>query len=68
MADSNQRHNSIYCLKVNGELSLNQEAIKGCITEFYEHLYVEENFHGPLLDGLRFSRIAKTNLHWLETF
>lgn len=67
IANSNWCHNSISSLMVNGEFSSHQEAIKDCINEFYECLYVKEGARRPFLDWLEVSRISETNSHWLDS-
>uniref|UniRef100_A0A2N9HJW1 Reverse transcriptase domain-containing protein n=1 Tax=Fagus sylvatica TaxID=28930 RepID=A0A2N9HJW1_FAGSY len=42
------------------------EAISDCITNFYTHLFEEEECERPLLDGLDFSMISGEDALWLE--
>ena len=66
VANSHKRNNSIMNLRVNGVLIEDKEAIKGCITQFYQHLFSEQNEYRPHLDGLGFSRISDDNSAWLD--
>ncbi len=66
VADSHRRNNSIMNLRVNGVLTNDKEAIKGCITQFHQQLFSEPNDYRPHLDGLAFSRISKDNSTWLD--
>ena len=53
LANSNRRYNSISSLSINGVLSTDLDAISQCITNFYSHLFEEEQGDRPLLDGDR---------------
>jgi hypothetical protein len=47
-------------------LSTDSDAISECITNFYSHLFEEEEGDRPLLDGLDFSMISGEDVVWLE--
>jgi hypothetical protein len=66
LANSHRRYNSISSLSINGVLSSDSEAISECITNFYTHLFEEEECERPLLDGLDFSMISGEDALWLE--
>ena len=66
LANSNRRYNSISSLSINGVLSTDLDAISQCITNFYSHLFEEEQGDRPLLDGLDFSIISEEEAIWLE--
>ena len=66
LANSNRRYNSISTLSINGELSTDSDVISEFITQFYQHLFEEEDCDRPLLDGLDFSMITKADALWLE--
>jgi exonuclease III len=66
VANSHKRNNSIMNLRVNGILTEDKEEIKGCITQFYQHLFCEPYEYRPHLDGLGFSRISEDNSTWLD--
>jgi hypothetical protein len=66
LANSNRRYNSISSLSINGVLSSDSDAISDCITNFYTHLFEEEECERPLLDGLDFSMISAEDALWLE--
>uniref|UniRef100_A0A2N9IF49 CCHC-type domain-containing protein n=1 Tax=Fagus sylvatica TaxID=28930 RepID=A0A2N9IF49_FAGSY len=66
LANSHRRYNSISSLSINGVLSSDSEAISECITNFYTHLFEEEECDRPLLDGLDFSMISDEDALWLE--
>lgn len=53
-------------LRVNGVLTEDKEAIKGCITQFYQHFFFDPNDCRPHLDGPVFSRISEDNSTWLD--
>ena len=66
LANSHRRYNSISSLSINGVFSSDSEAISECITNFYTHLFEEEECERPLLDGLDFSMISGKDALWLE--
>ncbi len=66
VANSHSRNNSILNLRVNGVLTEDKEAIKRCITRFYQQLFYEPNDYRPHLDGLAFTRISEDNSTWLD--
>ena len=66
LTNSHRRFNSVDRLMVDGELSLDPEAIVGCISHFYRQLYAETVAHRPLLDGVEFSCILEEDAHWLD--
>jgi hypothetical protein len=66
LANSNRRYNSISSLSINGVMSTDSDAISECITNFYSHLFEEEESDRPLLDGLDFSMIPEEDALWLE--
>jgi hypothetical protein len=66
LANSHRRYNSISSLSINGVLSSDSETISECITNFYTHLFEEEECERPLLDGLDFSMISGKDALWLE--
>uniref|UniRef100_A0A2N9GD12 Reverse transcriptase zinc-binding domain-containing protein n=1 Tax=Fagus sylvatica TaxID=28930 RepID=A0A2N9GD12_FAGSY len=45
---------------------IDSDAISECITNFYTHLFEEEECDRPLLDGLDFSMISDEDALWLE--
>jgi len=51
---------------VDGELTLDPEAIVECISCFYRQLYSETVAHRPVLDDVDFSIISKVDALWLE--
>uniref|UniRef100_A0A2N9GE37 Reverse transcriptase domain-containing protein n=1 Tax=Fagus sylvatica TaxID=28930 RepID=A0A2N9GE37_FAGSY len=58
--------NTISTLSINGELSSDPQAISECITQFYNHLFMEEDCRRPLLDGLDFSMLSTGEAAGLE--
>jgi exonuclease III len=66
IANSNRRRNTISTLSINGELSSDPQAISECITQFYNHLFMEEDCRRPLLDGLDFSMLSSGEAAGLE--
>uniref|UniRef100_A0A2N9HVH9 Elongation factor P C-terminal domain-containing protein n=1 Tax=Fagus sylvatica TaxID=28930 RepID=A0A2N9HVH9_FAGSY len=66
LANSNRRYNSISSLSINGVMSTDPDAISESITNFYSHLFEEEESDRPLLDGLDFSMIPAEDAIWLE--
>jgi hypothetical protein len=64
IANSNRRRNTISTLSINGELSSDPQAISECITQFYNHLFMEEDCRRPLLDGLCY--LLGKQLGWRE--
>jgi endonuclease/exonuclease/phosphatase family metal-dependent hydrolase len=66
LANSNRRYNSISSLSINGVVSTDSVAISECITNFYSHLFEEEEGDRPLLDGLDFAMISAEDALWLE--
>ena len=51
---------------MDGELSLDPEAIVSCISHFYRQLYAETMAHRPLLDDVEFSCIKEEDALWLD--
>jgi hypothetical protein len=66
LANSNRRYNSISSLSIDGVMTTDSDAISECITNFYSHLFEEEECDRPLLDGLDFSMIPEKDALWLE--
>ena len=66
VANSHRKYNSISTLLINGERSMDHDAIADTITQFYINLYTEECGWQPTLDGLEFSMIPKEEAHWLK--
>uniref|UniRef100_A0A2N9J257 Reverse transcriptase domain-containing protein n=1 Tax=Fagus sylvatica TaxID=28930 RepID=A0A2N9J257_FAGSY len=66
LANSNRRYNTISSLSINGVMSTDSDAISEYITNFYNHLFEEEENDRPLLDGLDFSMIPEEDALWLE--
>uniref|UniRef100_A0A2N9ED53 Reverse transcriptase domain-containing protein n=1 Tax=Fagus sylvatica TaxID=28930 RepID=A0A2N9ED53_FAGSY len=66
LANSNRRHNSIFTLLINGELSSESDAIADCITQFYQTFFMEVDYRQPLLDGLDFSMLSNEDTAGLE--
>ena len=66
IANSNRNRNSIGQLYVDGAVSTNQEAIQEHIVQFYEKLYMEDDYQCPFLDGLRFSVLSDEELEGLD--
>ena len=66
IANCNRRRNTISTLSINGELSSDPQAISEYITQFYNHLFMEEDCWRPLLDGLDFSMISTGEAAGLE--
>ena len=54
IANSHRRSNTIDRLMVDGELSMDQGFIEGCITQFFRQLYSENVVHHPILDEVVF--------------
>ena len=66
LANSNRWYNSISSLSIDGVMTTDSDAISECITNFYSHLFKEEECDRPLLDGLDFSMIPEEDALWLE--
>ena len=58
--------NSIDRIMVDGELTLDPEAIAECISCFYRQLYFETVAHRLVLDDVNFSIISEADALWLE--
>jgi hypothetical protein len=66
LANSNRRTNSIGQLSINGELTSDQDIICDHITQFYEHLFMENECRRPFLDGLHFSNLSLADAKTLD--
>lgn len=66
LANSNRWYNFISTLSINGVMSTDSNAISEYITQFYSHLFTEEDCERPLLDGLEFSMISEEDALWLD--
>jgi hypothetical protein len=53
-------------LRIDGNMSYNQDEIRDHIASFYEHLYTENDYSRPLLDGIQFSALSEEDAMWLE--
>jgi hypothetical protein len=66
LANSNRWYNFISTVSINGVMSTDSDAIFEYITQFYSHLFTEEDCERPLLDGLEFSMISEEDALWLD--
>jgi hypothetical protein len=66
LANSHRIANSIAKLSIDGNMSSNQDEIRDHIASFYEHLYTENDYSRPLLDGIQFSALSEEDAMWLE--
>jgi hypothetical protein len=58
LANSHRNANSIGTLRIDGVTSSDQNEIRDHIANFYEHLYMENGYRRPYLDGIQFSSIS----------
>ncbi len=51
---------------INGSPSTSQDEIRDHIAQFYEHLYREDGYRRPYLEGIQFDAISDEDALWLE--
>ena len=66
IASSHRNSNTIGKLLINGSPSMNQDEIRDHIAQFYEHLYREDGYRRPYLEGIQFDAITDEDALWLE--
>jgi hypothetical protein len=66
LASSHRNTHTIGKLLINGVLSTSQDEIRDHIAHFYEHLYREDGYRRPYIDGIQFSTISDEDALWFE--
>jgi hypothetical protein len=66
LASSHRNTNTIGKLLINGSSSTSQDEIRDHIAQFYEHLYREDGYRQPYLDGIQFDAISDEDALWLD--
>jgi hypothetical protein len=66
LTSSHWNTNTIGKLLINGSPSTSQDEIRDHIAQFYEHLYREDGYRQPYLEGIQFDAISDKDALWLE--
>ena len=66
LTSSHWNTNTIGKLLINGSPSTSQDEIRDHIVQFSEHLYREDGYRRPYLEGIQFDAIFDEDALWLE--